>query len=46
MIARAYSATLLGVNATEVEIECHEANGNQFRITVVGAPDALMKESP
>jgi magnesium chelatase family protein len=45
MIARAFSATLLGVNATEVEIECHEANGNQFRITVVGLPDTAVKES-
>src|ERR1700748_3098340 len=45
MIARAYSSTLLGVNAVEVEIECHEANGNQFRMSVVGLPDAAVKES-
>lgn len=45
MIARTFSATLLGVNAVEVEIECHEAPGNQFRITVVGLPDAAVKEA-
>jgi magnesium chelatase family protein len=45
MIARTFSATLLGVNAVEVEIECHESPGNQFRITVVGLPDAAVKEA-
>lgn len=45
MLARTFSATLLGVNAVEVEIECHEAPGNQFRITVVGLPDAAVKEA-
>jgi len=45
MIARTFSATLLGVNAVEIEIECHEAEGNQFRMTVVGLPDAAVKES-
>lgn len=45
MIAKTCSATLLGVNAVEVEIECHEAPGNQFRVTVVGLPDAAVKEA-
>lgn len=45
MIARTYSATLIGVNAVEVEIECHHAEGNNFRITVVGLPDAAVKEA-
>ncbi|TLD71213.1 ATP-binding protein [Phragmitibacter flavus] len=45
MIARTYSATLLGVNAVEVEIECHESHGNQFRITIVGLPDTAVKEA-
>lgn len=45
MIARTFSATLLGVNAVEVEIECHHAEGNNFRITVVGLPDTAVKEA-
>lgn len=45
MIARTYSATLLGVNALEVEIECNESPGNQLRVTVVGLPDAAVKEA-
>jgi magnesium chelatase family protein len=45
MLARTYSATLLGVNAVEVEIECHESPGNQFRMTIVGLPDTAVKEA-
>ena len=45
MIVRTHSATLLGVNAIEVEIECHEANAQQFRISIVGLPDAAVKEA-
>lgn len=45
MIARTFSATLLGVNAVEVEIECHHSDGNQFRITIVGLPDTAVKEA-
>src|SRR6187397_318248 len=45
MIARTHSATLLGVNAVEVEIECNEADGNQFRCTIVGLPDLAVKEA-
>lgn len=45
MIARTYSATLLGVNAVEVEIESSEAPSLQFRMSIVGLPDAAVKES-
>ena len=45
MIARTHSATLLGVNAVEVEIEYNEADGNQFRCTIVGLPDLAVKEA-
>ena len=44
MIARTYSATLVGVNAVEVEIESHEAGGNP-RMVIVGLPDTAVKES-
>jgi magnesium chelatase family protein len=44
MIARTYSATLLGVNALEVEIESYEATG-QPKMVIVGLPDAAVKES-
>lgn len=44
MIARTYSATLVGVNATEVEIESHDGGGNP-KMLIVGLPDASVKES-
>lgn len=44
MVARTYSATLVGVNAIEVEIESHEAGGNP-RMVIVGLPDTAVKES-
>jgi magnesium chelatase family protein len=44
MVARTYSATLVGVNALEVEIESHEAGGNP-KMIIVGLPDAAVKES-
>ncbi len=44
MIARTYSATLVGVNAVEVEIETHQGGGD-FMMVVVGLPDAAVKES-
>ncbi len=44
MIARTYSATLVGVNAVEVEIESHDGGGNP-KIFIVGLPDASVKES-
>ena len=45
MVARTYSATLVGVNAHEVEIESHESGGNGPRMIVVGLPDTAVKES-
>ena len=45
MVARTYSATLVGVNAVEVEIETHEGYGNGPRFIIVGLPDAAVKES-
>ena len=44
MIARTYSATLVGVDAMEVEIESHDGGGNP-RMFIVGLPDASVKES-
>lgn len=43
-VARTYSATILGVNAIEVEIESHDGGGNP-KIAIVGLPDASVKES-
>lgn len=44
MVARTYSATILGVNAVEVEIESHDGGGNP-KMFIVGLPDASVKES-
>lgn len=44
MVARTYSATLLGVNAVEVEIESHDGGGNP-KMFIVGLPDASVKEA-
>jgi magnesium chelatase family protein len=44
MVARTYSATLVGVNAVEVEIESHDGGGNP-KMMIVGLPDASVKES-
>lgn len=44
MVARTYSATLVGVNAIEVEIESHDGGGTP-RMFIVGLPDASVKES-
>ena len=44
MIVRVFSAALQGVDATEVEIEVHEARGDP-RMIVVGLPDAAVRES-
>ncbi|MBK8091006.1 MAG: YifB family Mg chelatase-like AAA ATPase [Verrucomicrobiaceae bacterium] len=44
MIARTYSATLVGVNAVEIEIESHAGGGTQ-KMLIVGLPDASGKES-
>ena len=44
MVARTYSATLVGVNAIEIEIESHDGGGNP-KMLIVGLPDASVKES-
>ncbi|MES2598698.1 MAG: YifB family Mg chelatase-like AAA ATPase [Verrucomicrobiota bacterium] len=44
MVARTYSATLVGVDAVEVEIESHDGGGNP-KMFIVGLPDASVKES-
>lgn len=44
MVARTYSATLVGVNAVEVEIESHDGGGNP-KLMIVGLPDTSVKES-
>ncbi|HRK16590.1 MAG TPA: magnesium chelatase domain-containing protein, partial [Prosthecobacter sp.] len=44
MVARTYSATLVGVNAVEVEIESHDGGGNP-KMFIVGLPDASVKEA-
>lgn len=44
MVARTYSATLVGVNAVEIEIESHDAGGNP-KMFIVGLPDTSVKES-
>lgn len=44
MVARTYSATLLGVNAIEVEIESFDTGGTP-KMFIVGLPDASVKES-
>ena len=44
MLARIFSAAVLGVEAYEVEIEVNAAGGNPV-IVVVGLPDTAVKES-
>ena len=44
MIVRVFSAALQGVDATEVEIEVHEAQGSPQMI-IVGLPDTAVRES-
>jgi len=45
MPSKVYSASVLGVDAFEVEIEVHAGYGNTDRIAVVGLPDAAVRES-
>jgi len=45
MVTRTYSATLVGVDATEIEIESHDGHGNGPKIIIVGLPDTAVKES-
>lgn len=45
MLARVYSAAVLGVDAFEVEIEVNAARGGDPVIIIVGLPDTAVKES-
>lgn len=45
MITRFFSAALVGVDAIEVEVEVNTATANEPRITIVGLPDAAVRES-
>ena len=44
MLAKVYSAAVIGVNASEVEVEVNTAGGKPVMV-VVGLPDAAVKES-
>lgn len=44
MLARIFSAAVIGVNAYEVEVEVNTAGGKPVMV-VVGLPDAAVKES-
>jgi magnesium chelatase family protein len=43
--SRTYSATIVGVDAIEVEVESYEGPGNGPKLVIVGLPDAAIKES-
>ncbi|MEG2249082.1 MAG: magnesium chelatase domain-containing protein, partial [Akkermansia sp.] len=45
MIARLYSATVIGVDGIEVEVEVDSQSANERHITIVGLPDTAVKES-
>src|ERR1700733_4619927 len=45
MYTKVYSASDVGVEAFEVEIEVHAGWGNTDKIAVVGLPDTAVKES-
>ncbi len=45
MLAKVYSAAVLGVEAFEVEIEVNAGGGGQIKIVIVGLPDTAVKES-
>jgi magnesium chelatase family protein len=45
MLARVYSAAVLGVEAFEVEIEVNAGVGGDPRMVLVGLPDTAVKES-
>src|SRR5689334_18846133 len=45
MPSKVYSAAVIGVDAFEVETEVHASWGNDFKIAVVGLPDAAVRES-
>jgi magnesium chelatase family protein len=45
MLAKVYSAAVLGVDAYEVEIEVNAAGGGDPKIVIVGLPDEAVRES-
>ncbi len=45
MFAKIYSASVVGVNAHEVEIEVNTATGAKMVLVMVGLPDVAVKES-
>lgn len=45
MLAKLYSAALVGVDALEVEVEVNHLEREVFRMTIVGLPDAAVRES-
>lgn len=45
MIARLYSATVIGVDGIEVEVEVDARPSPERRITIVGLPDTAVRES-
>ena len=46
MIAKAYSASILGVDAFTVEIEVNATTGGEHPVvSMVGLPDAAVRES-
>lgn len=45
MLVRLFSATLLGVDAIEVEVEVNHIKRDKFSMVLVGLPDAAVRES-
>lgn len=45
MLARTFSAALLGVHALPVEIEVNSGENGEMRLIIVGLPDTAVKES-
>ena len=45
MLGKVYSATVVGVDACEVEVEVNTATSTKTTVVVVGLPDAAVKES-
>ena len=46
MLAKTWSAAIVGINASPVEVEVHATErGEQTIVSIVGLPDAAVKES-
>lgn len=45
MASKVYSATVVGVDAFEIEVEVHAGWGEEGKVTVVGLPDTAVRES-